>query len=96
MFPPLRSGGHGAQINPGGGGDTYYISVPNTAVGAIIGSGGSNIKQIIRDSSAYVTIEPKKDKDANPASERSVTIKGNPDAFWRVSNSFLRYGRAFL
>ena len=32
------------------------ISVPNSAVGAIIGAGGSNIKQIIRDSNAFVTV----------------------------------------
>ncbi|ESO05334.1 hypothetical protein HELRODRAFT_191446 [Helobdella robusta] len=63
----------------------YYITVPNTVVGAIIGTGGSNIKQIIRDSNAFVTIETKKDVDANPASDRSVTIKGTPDAFWRAS-----------
>ena len=32
------------------------ISIPNSSVGAIIGAGGSNIKQIIRDSNAYVTV----------------------------------------
>ena len=32
------------------------ISVPSAAVGAIIGSGGTNIKQIIRDSGAFVTV----------------------------------------
>jgi len=65
--------------------DNCQISVPNSAVGAIIGAGGSNIKQIIRDSNAFVTIEPKKDDDPNPAAERIVTIKGNPDSIWRAS-----------
>jgi len=36
--------------------DVCQISVPNSAVGAIIGAGGSNIKQIIRDSNAFVTV----------------------------------------
>ena len=36
--------------------ETCQISVPNSAVGAIIGAGGSNIKQIIRDSNAFVTV----------------------------------------
>ena len=60
------------------------ICVPNSSVGAIIGAGGSNIKQIIRDSNAFVTIEPKRDDDPNPAAERTVTIKGSLDAQWRV------------
>ena len=60
------------------------ICVPNSSVGAIIGAGGSNIKQIIRDSNAFVTTEPKRDDDPNPAAERTVTIKGSMDAQWRV------------
>lgn len=36
--------------------EVCQISVPNSAVGAIIGAGGSNIKQIIRDSNAFVTV----------------------------------------
>ena len=60
------------------------ICVPNSAVGALIGAGGSNIKQIIRDSNAFVTIEPKNNEDPNPAAERTVTIKGSMEAQWRV------------
>jgi len=60
------------------------IKVPNSAVGAIIGAGGSNIKQIIQDSSAFIKIEPKKDDDPNPAVERLVTIKGSQEAQWRA------------
>jgi len=32
------------------------IQVPNSAVGAIIGTGGANIKQMMRDSGAYITV----------------------------------------
>jgi len=64
--------------------ETCQVSVPNSSVGAIIGAGGSNIKQIIRDSNAFVTIEPKKDDDPNPAAERIVTVKGTPDGLWRA------------
>lgn len=66
--------------------EVCQISVPSAAVGAIIGSGGTNIKQIIRDSGAFVTIDPKKeDADSNPASERVVTIKGSSEACWKAS-----------
>lgn len=65
--------------------DMCQISVPNSAVGALIGSGGSNIKQMIRDSGAFVTIEPKKDDDPNPAAERTVTMRGSPESIWRAS-----------
>ena len=68
--------------------EQVQISVPDSSVGAIIGSGGSNIKTIIQDSHAYVTIDPKKDNapDKDPAAERTVTIKGGPDAIWTVRN----------
>lgn len=66
--------------------DTCQISVPNSAVGALIGSGGSNIKLMIRESGAFVTIEPKKDsEDSSPAAERTVTVRGSPEAIWRAS-----------
>lgn len=57
------------------------IWVPNSVMGAIIGTQGSTIKEIIRLSNAYITIEPKKDLEANPTAERKVTIKGFPGAF---------------
>lgn len=91
---PMHSSYGGGPRNHAAGGEAangpiipsfYYIGVPNSAVGAIIGTAGSNIKQIMRDSGAYVSIEPKKDSDPNANSERSVTIKGGPEAFWRAS-----------
>lgn len=63
--------------------DNYYITVPNAVVGALIGTAGSNIKQIIRDSNSLVTIEAKKDGDA--ASDRSVCVKGTAEGFWKAS-----------
>ncbi|CAH1789549.1 unnamed protein product [Owenia fusiformis] len=59
------------------------VIIPGTSAGALIGTGGSNIKQIIRDSNAHVTIDPKKDDD--PTGDRTVTIRGTPEAQWRAS-----------
>jgi len=36
--------------------ESLQISVPNSAVGAIIGAGGTNIKQIMRESGAFVNV----------------------------------------
>jgi polyribonucleotide nucleotidyltransferase len=36
--------------------ELHIICVPSTAIGSIIGSGGANIKQIIRDSGAFCTV----------------------------------------
>ena len=36
--------------------ETCRIAIPNYAVGAIIGAAGANIKRIIRDSNAFVTV----------------------------------------
>ena len=36
--------------------DVCRIAVPDKAVGAIIGAGGSMIKQIMQDSGAHVTV----------------------------------------
>jgi len=50
--------------HPGAGGgmmgppvnESLQIYVPNSAVGAIIGAGGANIKQIMRESGAFVNV----------------------------------------
>ena len=44
------------RLSPNHLSEVCQISVPSAAVGAIIGSGGTNIKQIIRDSGAFVTV----------------------------------------
>jgi insulin-like growth factor 2 mRNA-binding protein 1 len=86
---PMYGGGSGpvAPQQPGIMGphvtESLQISVPNAAVGAIIGAAGSNIKQMMRETSAFVNIETK--KDADPSVDRIVTIKGSPEACWRAS-----------
>jgi len=44
------------RLSPSQLAEVLQIHVPSAAVGAIIGSGGANIKQIIRDSGAFVTV----------------------------------------
>ncbi|ESN92488.1 hypothetical protein HELRODRAFT_181360 [Helobdella robusta] len=61
-----------------------HIGIPNFAVGAIIGAAGANIKRIIRDSNALVTVEARRDEQT-PADERIATVKGTPDSCWRAS-----------
>lgn len=111
------AGGPMQPMAPAGGQpqtEVCSVSVPNSAVGALIGSGGVNIKQIIRESGAYVAvshfkekilvvckkkysktgktmrivtyfqIEPKKEDDSNPGGERTVSVKGSPEAIWKV------------
>jgi len=77
-MPPQQPSIMGPPVN-----ESLQISVPNAAVGAIIGAAGANIKQIMRDSGAFVNIETKKDTD--PAVDRVVTIKGTPESCWRAS-----------
>lgn len=62
--------------------------IPNNAVGAIIGTKGSHIRNMIRFSGASVKIAPmdENQKDAQQA-ERKVTIVGSPESQWKVSDS---------
>lgn len=92
MYPPVYNAPGGGGGGGGGGplmmasGEMCQISVPNSVVGAIIGAGGSIIKQIMQDSNAHVTVEPKREDDAsNPNTERVVTIRGSTDACWKAS-----------
>lgn len=69
--------------------ETTYLYIPNNAVGAIIGTKGSHIRNIIRFSSASVKIAPlEQDKQGesqnNAQQERKVTIVGSPEAQWKV------------
>jgi insulin-like growth factor 2 mRNA-binding protein 1 len=92
MYAPV--GGRQSMGSPsvglgGGGGpgpgsyELCQLAVPNSAVGAIIGTAGSNIKQMMRESGAFVNIEPRKEGD--PSAERLVTIKGSVDSCWNAS-----------
>lgn len=71
-----------------GGGDTQettYLYIPNNAVGAIIGTKGSHIRNIIRFSGASVKIAPLDEtKPQETQNERRVTIVGSPEAQWKA------------
>lgn len=59
-------------------------------MGAIIGTKGSHIRNIIRFSNASVKIAPLEqdkqvDNQNNAQQERKVTIVGSPEAQWKVS-----------
>lgn len=65
--------------------ETTYLYIPNTAVGAIIGTKGSHIRNIIRFSGATVKIAPlEADKPPEQQTERKVTIVGSPEAQWKA------------
>ena len=100
MYPP-GGGIPPASGPPGGipGGDaqeTTYLYIPKNAVGAIIGTRGTHIRNIIRFSGASVKIAPmEQDKvpqqqpgpDGSPQqqqAERKVTVIGSPEAQWKV------------
>lgn len=65
--------------------ETTYLYIPNNAVGAIIGTKGSHIRNIIRFSGANVKIAPlEADKPSEQQTERKVTIVGTPEAQWKA------------
>jgi insulin-like growth factor 2 mRNA-binding protein 1 len=68
--------------------ETTFMYVPNSAVGALIGTRGSFIRNIIRFSGASVKIAPlAQDQQVDAGYERQVTIVGNPEAQWKVRSS---------
>jgi len=72
------------------------LFIPNSAVGAIIGTKGSNIRSMIRFSGASVKVASTENEkqgatgsstgDANSAQQasRKVTIVGTADSQWKV------------
>ncbi|XP_076162178.1 insulin-like growth factor 2 mRNA-binding protein 2 [Ptiloglossa arizonensis] len=65
--------------------ETAFLYIPNSTVGAIIGTKGSHIRNIIRFSGASVKIAPlEQDKPAEQQSERKVTIIGSPESQWKA------------
>lgn len=71
--------------------ETTFLYIPNNSVGAIIGTKGSHIRNIIRFSGASVKIAPlEQDKPAEQQTERKVTIVGSPESQWKVSVSVFR------
>ncbi|XP_044268110.1 insulin-like growth factor 2 mRNA-binding protein 1 isoform X3 [Tribolium madens] len=89
MFPGLHPMAMMATAGAAqGGGDsqeTTYLYIPNNAVGAIIGTKGSHIRNIIRFSGASVKIAPiDETKPQETQNERRVTIVGSPEAQWKA------------
>ncbi|XP_076662921.1 IGF-II mRNA-binding protein isoform X2 [Andrena cerasifolii] len=65
--------------------ETAFLYIPNSSVGAIIGTKGSHIRNIIRFSGASVKIAPlEQDKPAEQQTERKVTIVGSPESQWKA------------
>lgn len=65
--------------------ETTFLYIPNNAVGAIIGTKGSHIRNIIRFSGASVKIAPlEAEKPVEQQTERKVTIVGSPEAQWKA------------
>nr|CAD7574337.1 unnamed protein product [Timema californicum] len=66
--------------------ETTFLYIPNNAVGAIIGTKGTHIRNIIRFSGASVKIAPlEQDKPQEQQTERKVTIVGSPESQWKVT-----------
>lgn len=88
---PHHGGGGGHMGYPsmgpnGEGRELVCLYIPNSAVGAIIGTGGSSIRDMIMLSGASIKVaQPNKDDPAD-AHERKVTIVGTPESQWRAQS----------
>ncbi|KAG7212185.1 hypothetical protein KM043_012525 [Ampulex compressa] len=72
-------------VLPGDTHETTFLYIPNSSVGAIIGTKGSHIRNIIRFSGANVKIASlEQDKPADQQTERKVTIIGSPESQWKA------------
>lgn len=71
-------------MNQGPEPETVYLYIPNVAVGAIIGTKGSFIKNIIKLSGASVKITPLTPEESKTVVERQVVIVGTPDSQWKA------------
>lgn len=83
-FPPMFQGGPAPAgmgqpplSGPNDQQETVFLYIPNNAVGAIIGTKGSHIRNIIRFSGASVKIAALEEgKPVEQQTERKVTIVG--------------------
>lgn len=65
--------------------ETVHLYIPNSAVGAIIGTGGSTIREMISSSGASIKVaQTNKDEPVDRQTERKVTIVGSPEAQWKA------------
>ena len=84
-YPPMYQPTSGQLPGAADVQETTYLYIPNNAVGAIIGTKGSHIRNIIRFSGANVKIAPlEADKPTEQQTERKVTIVGTPEAQWKA------------
>jgi predicted RNA-binding protein YlqC (UPF0109 family) len=83
MVGSVGTGG-GDFMSQGPEPETVYLYIPNVAVGAIIGTKGSFIKNIIKLSGASVKITPLTPEESKTAAERQVVIVGTPDSQWKA------------
>lgn len=87
-YPGMYPGGS-SPVVAGDAQETTFLYIPNNAVGAIIGTKGSHIRNIIRFSGASVKIAPLDEtKPQETPTERKVTIVGSPEAQWKVILTF--------
>ncbi|KAI1299367.1 Insulin-like growth factor 2 mRNA-binding protein 1 [Halotydeus destructor] len=82
--------------------ETVQVYIPNMSVGAIIGTGGSTIREMISSSGASIKVaqskeEPPVAEDESPqpagaprSNERKVTIVGTPEAQWKAQFMLFR------
>ncbi|XP_015175383.1 PREDICTED: insulin-like growth factor 2 mRNA-binding protein 1 [Polistes dominula] len=82
---PYTSNLPSSAVPSGESQETTFLYIPNSSVGAIIGTKGSHIRNIIRFSGASVKIAPlEQDKPADQQTERKVTIVGSPESQWKA------------
>ncbi|KAL1116644.1 hypothetical protein AAG570_005116 [Ranatra chinensis] len=82
VYQPAPPASHAPEAQ-----ETTYLYIPNNAVGAIIGTKGSHIRNMIRFSGASVKIAPvegDKVERENLPTERKVTIVGSPESQWKA------------
>jgi len=89
--PPNRQ--QAPQAPPPVQSESCYLYIPNAAVGAIIGTKGSHIRNIIKFSGSTVNIAPAEEETgvmvpvyegATQEARRKVTVTGNPEAQWKA------------
>lgn len=81
--PLSPAGAVGSFFPPDTAKYTATIFVPGNAVGAIIGSGGQTIREMMNSSGAVIKVA-QSPKEKDDRSERRVTVIGNQDAQWKA------------
>ncbi|KAH3719402.1 hypothetical protein DPMN_062234 [Dreissena polymorpha] len=61
-----------------------YVYIPETTVGAVIGTKGTNIKNIMRLSGARIKGDQKRERGPRHEEQRKVIVTGTPEAQWKA------------